>query len=52
MNQSALTLLADAYPQRRDWQDLSWLDQKLEWLRTAVGARWTVTPARSDGRGI
>lgn len=48
MNQSALTLLADAYPQRRDWQDLSWLDQKLEWLRTAVGARWTVTPARLD----
>ena len=35
----ALSLLADLYPQRRDWQDRSWLDRHSERLRTSLQAR-------------
>ncbi len=35
----ALSLLADLYPQRRDWQDRSWLDRQSERLRTWLQAR-------------
>lgn len=45
MSLSALTLLADAYPQKRDGRDLSWLDRQWERLRTAISARWRITPA-------
>jgi len=34
----ALSLLADLYPQRRDWQDRSWLDRQSERLRTWLQA--------------
>lgn len=35
----ALSLLADIYPQRRDWQDRSWLDRQSERIRTWLQAR-------------
>ncbi|MGL6047410.1 MAG: hypothetical protein ACRC02_13215, partial [Vogesella sp.] len=42
----ALSLLADLYPQRRDWQDRSWLDRQSERLRTWLQARLSLSPWR------
>lgn len=46
MSQHALSALADTYPQRRDWREVSWLDRIGERLRTAISARLQVTPWR------
>jgi len=42
----SLTLRADAYPQRRDWQDLPWLDRIGEGLRVRMGARLALRAGR------
>ena len=42
----SLTLHSDAYPQRRDWQDLPWLDRLGEGLRVRLGARLRLRAGR------
>lgn len=46
MSPDILPLLADTYPQRRDWREVSLLDRLGERVRTAIGARLKVTPWR------
>ncbi len=42
----ALTLRTDPYPQRRDWQDLHWLDRMGERWRVQARAAWHLRSAR------
>ena len=42
----SLTLRTDAYPQRRDWQDLPWLDRIGEGLRVRLRARVALRAGR------
>ena len=42
----ALSLLADPYPQRRDWREIAWLDRMAERLRVTLLSRWKTTPRR------
>jgi preprotein translocase subunit SecA len=44
MSHYALAALADAYPQRRDWREVSWLDRLGERVRSAVSGRLRLTP--------
>ncbi len=44
----SLTLHADAYPQRRDWQDLPWLDRIGEGLRVRLRARLALRAGRRE----
>ena len=44
----SLTLHADTYPQRRDWQDLPWLDRIGEGLRVRLAARLALRAGRRE----
>lgn len=40
LHHHALGILADPYPQRRDWREVAWLDRVVERVRVGLAARW------------